>query len=62
MPDVEQKFSALESSIRATCTNPDNAELQTRLKDMVEVIANLGRIAEGFACATGLRLVPMRSD
>ena len=36
MPDVEQKFSALESSIRANCSNPDNAELQARLKDMLE--------------------------
>ncbi|KAH9060359.1 hypothetical protein EDB83DRAFT_2387161 [Lactarius deliciosus] len=52
MPDVEQKFSALESSIRANCTNPDNVELQNR------VVASLGRIAEGFACSTGLRLVP----
>lgn len=58
MPDVEQKFSALESSIRANCTNPDNVELQNRVKDMVEVVASLGRIAEGFACSTGLRLVP----
>ncbi|KAH9170144.1 hypothetical protein EDB89DRAFT_1979868 [Lactarius sanguifluus] len=58
MPDVEHKFSALESSIRANCTNPDNVELQNRVKDMVEVVASLGRIAEGFACSTGLRLVP----
>ncbi|KAH9062354.1 hypothetical protein EDB87DRAFT_1606636 [Lactarius vividus] len=58
MPDVEQKFSALESSIRANCTSPDNIELQNRVKDMVEVVASLGRIAEGFACSTGLRLVP----
>ena len=62
MPDVEQKFSALESSIRTNCSNPDNAELQARLKDMLEVVANLGRMAEGFACSTGLRLVPVRSD
>jgi flagellar biosynthesis/type III secretory pathway chaperone len=62
MPDVEQKFSALESSIRANCSNPDNAELQARVKDMLEVVANLGRIAEGFACSTGLRLVPVRSN
>ena len=61
MPDIEQKFSSLESSIRANCTNPDNAELQARLKDMVEVVANIGRIAEGFACSTGLRLVPVRN-
>ncbi|KAI9442759.1 hypothetical protein H4582DRAFT_1930758 [Lactarius indigo] len=59
MPDVEQKFSALEASIRANCTNNnDNVELQNRVKDMVEVVASLGRIAEGFACSTGLRLVP----
>jgi len=62
MPDVEQKFLALESSIRANCTNPDNAELQNRVKDMVEVVASLGRIAEGFACSTGLHLMPVRSD
>ena len=46
MPDVEQKFSALESSIRANCSNPDNAELQARLKDMLhrqEVGASSGR-------------------
>jgi hypothetical protein len=60
MPDVEQKFSALESSIRTNCSNPENAELQARVKDMIEVVANLGRIAEGFACSTGLRLVPVR--
>lgn len=59
MPDVEQKFSALESSIRANCSNPENVELQNRVKDMIEVVANLGRIAEGFACSTGLRLVPV---
>ncbi|KAF8257945.1 hypothetical protein EI94DRAFT_1791385 [Lactarius quietus] len=58
MPDVEQKFLALESSIRSNCSNPENADLQARVKDMVEVVANLGRIAEGFACSTGLRLVP----
>ncbi|KAI9453147.1 hypothetical protein BJY52DRAFT_861579 [Lactarius psammicola] len=58
MPDVEQKFSALESTIRANCTNPDNVDLQNRVRDMVEVVAGLGRIAEGFACSTGLRLVP----
>ena len=62
MPDVEQKYSALESSIRANCSNPDNADLQARLKDMLEVVANLGRIAEDFGCSTGLRLVPVRND
>lgn len=62
MPDVEQKFLALENSIRTNCTNPENAELQGRVKDMVEVVANLGRIAEGLACSTGLRLVPVRID
>ena len=62
MPDVEQKYSALENSIRTNCSNPDNADLQARLKDMLEVVANLGRIAEGFACSTGLRLVPVRND
>jgi len=59
MPDIEQKFASLEGSIRNHCPNPDNAELQNRLKDMVEVVANIGRIAEGFACSTGLRLVPV---
>ncbi|KAI0296506.1 hypothetical protein B0F90DRAFT_1033646 [Multifurca ochricompacta] len=62
MPDVEQKFSALEGSIRSNCPNNDNTELQNRIKDMVEVVANLGRIAEGFACSTGLRLVPVLND
>jgi hypothetical protein len=62
MPDVEQKFLALENSINTNCTNPNDVELQSRVKDMVEVIANLGRIAEGFACSTGLRLVPVSGD
>jgi hypothetical protein len=66
MPDVEQKLSALESEIRTNactnCLNPESTELQARLKDMLEVVANLGRIAEGFACSTGLRLVPVRSN
>ena len=62
MPDVEQKYSTLESSIRANCSNPDNAKLQAQLKDMLEVVSNRGRIAEGFACSTGLRLVPVRSN
>ena len=59
MPDIEQKYSALESSIHANCSNPDNVELQARLKYML-VVANLGRIAEGFVCSTGLR-TPSRS-
>jgi flagellar biosynthesis/type III secretory pathway chaperone len=62
MPDVEQKFSALEGSIRNNCPVADNSDLQNRVKDMVEVVANLGRIAEGFACSTGLRLVPVCSS
>ena len=62
MPDVEQKYSTLESSIRANCSNPDNAKLQAQLKDMLEVVANRGRIAEGFACSTGLRLIPVHSN
>jgi hypothetical protein len=61
MPDVEQKFSALETSIRSHCPSADNSDLQNRVKDMVEVVASLGRIAEGFACSTGLRLMPVRS-
>jgi len=60
MPDVEQKFSALESFIRGNCTITDEPELQDRVNDMVQVIANLRRIAESFACSTGLRLVPVR--
>ena len=62
MLDVEQKYSALEISIRANCSNPDNAMLQARLNDMLEIVANRGRISEGFACSTGLRLVPVRSN
>ena len=62
MRDVEQKFSALEGSIRNNCPVADNSDLQNRVKDMVEVVANLGRIAEGFACSTGLRLVPVCSS
>ena len=62
MPDVEQKYSTLKSSIRANCSNPDNVDLQARLKDMLEVVANLGRIAEGFGCSTRLRLVPVRNN
>jgi len=60
MPDVEQKFSALESFIRGNCTIADEPELQDRVNDMVQVIVNLRRIAESFACSTGLRLVPVR--
>ncbi|KAI9510122.1 hypothetical protein F5148DRAFT_1182571 [Russula earlei] len=58
MQDVEHKSSALENSIRSNYASADNAELQDLVKDMVEVVANLRRIADGFACATGLRLVP----
>jgi hypothetical protein len=61
MPDVEQKLSALETSIRSHGPIPDNSDLQNRVKDMVELVVNLGRIAEGFACSTGLRLVPVCS-
>jgi hypothetical protein len=61
IPDAEQKFSALETSIRATCTNVDNAEVQERLNDMEQAIATLTRIAESFASSTGLRLVPVSS-
>ena len=60
MPDVEQKFSALESFIRGNCTIADEPELQDRVNDMAQVVANLRRIAESFACSTGLRLVPVR--
>jgi hypothetical protein len=59
IPDVEQKFSALESLIRGNCTITNNAELQDRVNDMVQVIANLRRTAESLACSTGLRLVPV---
>ncbi|KAF8499536.1 hypothetical protein F5888DRAFT_83251 [Russula emetica] len=58
MPDVEQKFSALDSFIRGNYTIADDPELQDRVNDMVQVITNLRRIAESFACSTGLRLVP----
>lgn len=50
-----------QSSIRTNYSNPDNAELQARLKDMSEAVVNLGHIAESFACSTGLCLVPVRS-
>jgi hypothetical protein len=60
MPDVEQKFSALESSIRVNkCKISDDDELEDRISDMAEVVANLRRIAESFASLTGLRLVPV---
>jgi hypothetical protein len=59
IPDVEQKFSALESSIHGNCTIADDPELQDRVNDMVQIIANLRRIAESFACSTVLRLVPV---
>jgi len=58
LPDVEQKFSALENSIPINSTNADNAGLQDRLNDMEQAIVNLRRIAESFASSTGLRLVP----
>ena len=61
MPDVEQKHSAPKSSICTNSSNPDNTELQARLKDILAAVANLGRIAESFAWSTGLRLVPVRS-
>ena len=34
MPDIEHKFSYLESSILTNCMDLDNAELQARLKDI----------------------------
>ena len=40
----------------------DNTELQARLKDMLEVVAILGRIAEGFASFIRHCLVPVCSD
>ena len=42
MPNIEQKFSSFDSPIRTNCTNPNDAELQAPLKDMVEVIADMG--------------------
>jgi hypothetical protein len=62
MPDVDEKFSALETSIRSHFPSADDNDLQNRVKDMVEVVGNLGRLAEGFASSTGLRLVPVRSS
>ncbi len=59
LPDVEQKFSMLLSFIHGHCTIADNAELQGRVDDMEQVIANLRLIAEGFASSTGLRLLPV---
>lgn len=59
IPDVEHKFSALETSINANCKSANIVELQDRVDDMVQVITNLRRIAEGFACSAGLRLVPV---
>jgi hypothetical protein len=61
IPDVEQKFSALENSIRINCANVDNAGLQDRLNDMEQTVINLRRIAESFASSAGLRLVPVSS-
>jgi hypothetical protein len=61
IPEVEQKFAALETSIQANCSSANNAELEDRMNDMDQVIINLKRIAEGFACSTGLRLVPVRN-
>lgn len=60
LPEVEQKFSSLESFICGNCTVADDPELQDRVNDMAQVIANLRRIAESFACSTGFRLVPVR--
>ena len=42
MPNIEQKFSSFDSPIRTNCTNPNDAELQAPLKDMVEAIADMG--------------------
>jgi len=61
IPDVELKFSLLENLILNNCPSIDNVELQDRVQDMAEVVANLRRFAEGFACSTGLRLVPVRN-
>jgi hypothetical protein len=35
--------------------------LQAQVKDTVKVVTNVGRIAKGFACSIGLRLVPERN-
>src|SRR6266581_1218458 len=48
MPDVELKFSLLENLILNNCPSTDNVELQDRVQDMAEVVANLRRFAEGF--------------
>jgi hypothetical protein len=61
IPDVEQEFSSLSSLIRINRTNPDNADLLTRVNAMVEVEPNLRRIADDFACSNGHPLVLMRS-
>ena len=61
IPDVELKFSLLENLILNNCPSIDNVELQDRVQDMAEVVANLRRFAEGFACSTRLRLVPVRN-
>jgi hypothetical protein len=61
IPDVEHKFSSLEALIRNNVPTTNNAELQDRVNDMEDVILNLRRFAEGFACSTGLRLVPVCS-
>jgi hypothetical protein len=60
--DVEQKFSALESSIHINCTNPDNlnAELLALVKYIIEVVPNLGCIADDFGCSNGLGLILTR--
>jgi hypothetical protein len=60
MPDVELKFSLLENLIRNDCPSANNTELQDRVEDMAEALVNLRRFAEGFACSTDLRLVPVR--
>ena len=54
IPDVEQKFSSLEGFIHSNCAIAGDPELQDRVNDMVQVITNLRRIAESFACSTGL--------
>src|SRR5712672_190030 len=59
MPDVERKFLALENSICGNCPSANNVEVQDRLKDMTEVFSNLRRIANGLACSTDHRLVPV---
>ena len=52
----------LSKASSAPASFDNAAELQAPLKDMLDVVANLGRIAEGFSCSAGHRLVPVRSD